>query len=1071
MSGFCCPIATTFKITSPFGFRTLTIDGKKLIDLHTGLDIGGVQGVPIYAIADGVAHSVKKAAAPVGSDPESIIIKHVDESGNFISNPWGFKYSLATHMVMGSCPFKNGDRIKKGQEIGKVGNTGRVSTGTHLHFELISDIDLRLQKREGLIDPLPFIRSVSSTVKEGRYNTTTDPGGAVPGSGKWRQGVSTRNVIEIIEFRTGIYSSDSSASPPEPLALPDGSRPPTYSLDPNQAGKYVGTPGSGGSGASGGGAGGAPAGLDDPNRKPAVRINEQAFLMLNWADYVQQSKSNPRFKQFAQIDHDDPAQLNNILFKKQPKFDILLNTKSVQMSYFVPRLRIFKEFVDSSSSVSKIVELPLSEGYTDYDLENIFKNSAGRGGGAGLLSFKWSTIGSNSGNKYSFGADLELFFESIEEITKQRWVGNEVISFADLLIQQKRKDSSGQYNPDYYRVKALVGWNSKKEAKEFLPIELIQEIEDSNLSLYLGLHSHEIDIADDSTVTLKIKFIAYLEALMDTPTNSNILYSEDKSLQGFLSDSRDSIEAQKQNKDEEGNVSDSAKESISTIEETMKKKELEDRAKVYQRILNYIRDKNFIKYVVATEEDVQTFMSLTSMSNLTDAEFVAHYNSELEKIRQNNRNSIGSSFSPSTTTNLGTPKDANELASAAQKSIEEYNSELAALQQKKPPGSKVIAYFYLGDLFEAVLSGMYNQEGTSSEFPSKQVKIFLGPVTFYDYGKLSDGAGGVVNKDNSLKQGPEDAGNTVKTFSGAKTVVNIADIPISLATYTNWFLKKIVDPGVTNMNFKDFVNAILNDLVIRSLGVETFSFAPRQKTRLVYKTKTLRRNGNRLPVLGSSPAPVSQVQSGGAATSGGGYRYQAIQFKENPFIDTSGIVDKEEKNDNFMFIYGVANNAWDLVSDYGSDLSKGIRHIQYGSETGLIKNIKFKRQDNPLIRTHNMKIASTGNSDKSIILREVYNADVEMMGNSIFEIGELVYVSPTLFGSSKKGANLADREAFAKELGIGGYFMILKINSSISQGSFNTSLELKWNAKGDGKSNNTMDGINSDGSPAGVKIQ
>lgn len=42
--------------------------------------------------------------------------------------------------------------------------------------------------------------------------------------------------------------------------------------------------------------------VDDPNRKPAVRINEQAFLMINWIDYVEQSKSNPRFTQFAQIE-------------------------------------------------------------------------------------------------------------------------------------------------------------------------------------------------------------------------------------------------------------------------------------------------------------------------------------------------------------------------------------------------------------------------------------------------------------------------------------------------------------------------------------------------------------------------------------------------------------------------------------------------------------------------------------------------------------------------------------------------------------------------------------------------
>jgi hypothetical protein len=130
----------------------------------------------------------------------------------------------------------------------------------------------------------------------------------------------------------------------------------------------------------------------------------------------------------------------------------------------------------------------------------------------------------------------------------------------------------------------------------------------------------------------------------------------------------------------------------------------------------------------------------------------------------------------------------------------------------------------------------------------------------------------------------------------------------------------------------------------------------------------------------------------------------------------------------------------------------------YGAETGLIKTIKFSRQDNPMLRSHNMRMASQQNPDKSVILREVYNANVEMFGNSLFEIGELIYVSPTLFGSNTS-------VNFVKNLGIGGYFMILKIQNSITDGSFKTSLDLKWNAKGDGIPVNLNDGIS-----GGVKI-
>jgi hypothetical protein len=813
--------------------------------------------------------------------------------------------------------------------------------------------------------------------------------------------------------------------------------------------------------------------VDNSNKKPAVKFNEQAYLMLNWSDFVEESKNqNSRFTQFAQIDHDEPAELNNILFKKQPKYDILLNIKSVQMSYFVPTIRLFKEYVNSANQVTKLIELPLSEGFQQYDFESMLRNSAGRGGGVGVTSFNWSSIGTNMGNKYSFGAELEMFFDNIEEITKERYVGNDVISFSDLLIQQKKKNSAGEYNPDYYRVKAIVGWSVKKEAKQFLPIELIEEMKDTNIILYLGLHSHELEITNESNVILKLKFIAYLEALMDSPTVSNVFYLQNSVLQKQKEKNETEILRLQQQIKENPDSSDAEKEELKDIEQTLELAESADRTIIYQRILNYIRNRGFVRYIEANEDDMQTFSSITS-GKLTDAQKVEEYNKKIEEIKQKNKQKISNSnqFPKSVSATVQIAKSKEEVKNIFEKTIKDYDQELSKKVSKKDEKTKIIPYFYLGDLFEAVLEGLYNPQNQKSDFLSKMVKVMLGPITFYDYGKLVDGNnGGVNNKSSVLKSNDENKEKNIKTFSGKKSIVNIADIPISLSVYTSWFLKKIVDPGVTNMNFRDFCNLILNDLVIRSLGAETYSFAPRQKVSLVYKTKTLRKNTNRFVSQGTSAASFSEVQQKATVSVGGGFRYQAASFKQNPFYDNADTVDKEEETESFMFIYGMQNNSWNLLSDYSSDIAKGIRHLYYGNENGLIKEVKFNRQDNPLIRSHNMKIASTSNSDKSIILREVYNANVEMMGSSIFEIGELVYLSPTLFGSSVKTGNISDREKFAKDLGIGGYFTILKINCSLKDGQYNTSLDLRWNAKGDGKLNDMSDGTNSNKTDIGVKI-
>jgi len=93
------------------------------IRAHRGVDYGSPHGSPIYATADGrVIHSGNKSAYG-----KTVILKH------------GEKYStLYAHMSRISDKSQVGKRVKLGDVIGYVGNTGRV-TGTHLHYEFRVD--------------------------------------------------------------------------------------------------------------------------------------------------------------------------------------------------------------------------------------------------------------------------------------------------------------------------------------------------------------------------------------------------------------------------------------------------------------------------------------------------------------------------------------------------------------------------------------------------------------------------------------------------------------------------------------------------------------------------------------------------------------------------------------------------------------------------------------------------------------------------------------------------------------------------------------------------------------------
>jgi murein DD-endopeptidase MepM/ murein hydrolase activator NlpD len=103
-------------ISSSFGNRRSPFTGRR--EFHSGLDIANRSGTPIVATADGVIRFVGKK----GLLGTLVVIDH----GHGMLTRYGH---LAEGLV------KNGEKVKRGDVIAKMGNTGR-STGPHLHYEI-----------------------------------------------------------------------------------------------------------------------------------------------------------------------------------------------------------------------------------------------------------------------------------------------------------------------------------------------------------------------------------------------------------------------------------------------------------------------------------------------------------------------------------------------------------------------------------------------------------------------------------------------------------------------------------------------------------------------------------------------------------------------------------------------------------------------------------------------------------------------------------------------------------------------------------------------------------------------
>lgn len=142
----------TVTISSKFGGRKINGEASS----HGGIDISGNGKVGYYnviAAMDGtVVYPTDKSQTQYSDNG----YYHNPDGGGFgnyvmIEHSNGI-YTYYAHMAKDSITVKAGDKVKQGQVIGKIGNSGS-STGPHLHFEIREGGN----SRDNQVDPLKYV--------------------------------------------------------------------------------------------------------------------------------------------------------------------------------------------------------------------------------------------------------------------------------------------------------------------------------------------------------------------------------------------------------------------------------------------------------------------------------------------------------------------------------------------------------------------------------------------------------------------------------------------------------------------------------------------------------------------------------------------------------------------------------------------------------------------------------------------------------------------------------------------------------------------------------------------------
>lgn len=123
------PLAREISVNSFYGARKHPI--QHVQKFHRGIDLQGFDGEQVIASGNGLV----------------IDTGFREDLGNFIKikHKYGFE-SIYGHLS--KINTKKGQIVKKGDKIGKVGSTGKV-TGPHLHYTL--------KKNETYLDPFDFL--------------------------------------------------------------------------------------------------------------------------------------------------------------------------------------------------------------------------------------------------------------------------------------------------------------------------------------------------------------------------------------------------------------------------------------------------------------------------------------------------------------------------------------------------------------------------------------------------------------------------------------------------------------------------------------------------------------------------------------------------------------------------------------------------------------------------------------------------------------------------------------------------------------------------------------------------
>lgn len=746
--------------------------------------------------------------------------------------------------------------------------------------------------------------------------------------------------------------------------------------------------------------------------------------------------------------------------------DEFMNMDNTTLGLLVPKIKLFKQYYQNENDVvGKSVEYLFDDSLDGDRIDAMTRSGLSRSGGAGIKEVSWEFNGTNPAEaERVISVSMTLVFQSAYDLLGDRYdpiagnilaidpdqdfLGDDGVqytkNYVDLILHppsrtdafggKAREDEVGnKYVPKFYRLKMLVGWAvpegtfpnlGNQPSKEYVDGEapksrtekLKEELKAMELSIFLNLVSHQFNMRENGQIELTIDYKGSFEETING-NSANVLVVGD-----FNEKRKQQVESDLQTLQNTEELIDFKRRQLADLEKRLSCLDLSDdqQKEKAESIEKYIKDQT--EFISDLGEEAEEFDD--NSKSIIYKQFLERINMRVKSFVMNETQANnwkksteeGYSLRPKFDTivnNIMFDYDRSNLTDAAiaavefgDQSAEEQQEDVNAAieERKKQRENRAINYIYLGDILNLACElamPQYNKEMDSN------MRILTGPVAL-----------------------THPRGNKI-------IHMNLADIPIAYDDFQIFFFETVVRKELASYPLNSFIKDILEVLIKKVLQPrECFAKGREQRQIDIGMTNFTIRS-----------SVAEQIGLDKSNLSG---RFEITPSTFNLQNPEGSDPDTEY---NCMLLYMTSYASYDLVADELEDRKKGIYHYYIGAETGLIQKIEFSRSD-----IQGLREARQSESRNLGQIRDVYNANVRMVGNTIYIPGMKVFLNPPVgFGRPEASTVKPDEStgrqgmygSLANLLGIGGYYDVLKVQSTISRGSvFSTELDCAFAQSG-----------------------